>query len=207
MKQALVYAEKDFALLLPRIPVIMLGAAILSFGMYNIHEQVQMTEGGVFGLNLLLNHWLGLPISILAPVLDFICYFLAFAYLKKRFLLISALASIIFSLVYRFWETFPPLLPDLSAAPFFAAILGGIFVGIGVGLIISEGGSSGGDDVLALLLTKKSGCALAVAYLVSDIAVLVLSLTYIPVSNILYSFIAVVISSFLAGWFYKLRRK
>ena len=40
------------------------------------------------------------------------------------------------------------MLPDLSAYPLAAALLGGMFVGIGVGIIVRQGGSSGGDDAL-----------------------------------------------------------
>ena len=43
------------------------------------------------------------------------------------------------------------MLPDLSGHPLIAAILGGLFVGVGVGLIVRQGGSSGGDDALALV--------------------------------------------------------
>lgn len=44
--------------------IILLGSAILSFGLYNIHEQTQVTEGGVLGMTLLLQHWLGLSPAI-----------------------------------------------------------------------------------------------------------------------------------------------
>ena len=42
------------------------------------------------------------------------------------------------SLFYDFWEMFPPMLPDLSAYPLIAALAGGLFVGIGVGLIVRQ---------------------------------------------------------------------
>ena len=48
------------------------------------------------------------------------------------------------------WERVGPVLPDLSGQPLIAALLGGVFVGVGVGLVVRAGGASGGDDVLAL---------------------------------------------------------
>ena len=89
------------------------------------------------------------------------------------------------------------MLPDLSPYPLAAAVLGGIFVGIGVGLIVRQGGSSGGDDALALVISHKSRCRLSLAYLFTDLTVLGLSLSYIPVTRIVFSVITVTISSFL----------
>ena len=77
------------------------------------------------------------------------------------------------------------MLPDLSAHPLIAAVLGGIFVGVGVGLIVRQGGSSGGDDALALTISHVSHWKLSRSYLITDTVVLLLSLTYIPIMRIL----------------------
>ena len=50
-----------------RIAMILLGAAILSFGIHNIHQRTAITEGGIIGLVLLINHWLGVPASVASP--------------------------------------------------------------------------------------------------------------------------------------------
>ena len=51
-----------------RIAIIMLGTAILSFGIHNIHQRTAITEGGIIGLVLLINHWLGVPASVFSPL-------------------------------------------------------------------------------------------------------------------------------------------
>ena len=89
------------------------------------------------------------------------------------------------------------MLPDLSEYPLLAAVSGGIFVGVGVGMIIRQGGSSGGDDALALTISRITRWKLSRSYLFTDLTVLGLSLTYIPLSRIIYSVITVTISSFL----------
>ena len=45
---------------------ILAGTAISSFGMVNIHQRVQITEGGVLGMILLLNYWFHVPTSVLS---------------------------------------------------------------------------------------------------------------------------------------------
>ena len=176
---------------------IVAGAAICTFGIHNIHQQVGITEGGVIGGMLLLEHWLGISPAYITPVLDIACYLLALKYLGAGFIRTSILSTLSVSLFYKLWEQFPPMLTDLSGHPLVAAVLGALFVGIGVGIIVRQGGSSGGDDALALVISKVSKCRLSIAYLFTDLTVLVLSLSYIPVRRIVFSLVTVTISSFL----------
>ncbi|WP_294497663.1 YitT family protein [uncultured Gemmiger sp.] len=183
---------------------ILLGAAIATFGIHSIHQRTGITEGGVIGLMLLLQHWLGVSPSVLTSVLDASCYLLAFRYLGWQFIRTSVLSTLCVSGFYQVWEHLPYLLPDLSAYPLAAALLGALFVGVGVGLIVRQGGSSGGDDALALVISKVFGWRLSRAYMFTDFVVLGLSLTYLPVTRILFSLITVTVSSWLIdrvqGW-------
>ena len=70
-------------------------------------------------------------------------------------------------------------------------------LGTGVGFVIRGGGSCGGDDALALTIAHLTKWRIARAYLLTDITVLVLSLSYIPVSRIVFSLVTVTVSSFL----------
>lgn len=186
---------------------ILLGTAISSFGLYNIHKQANITEGGILGMILVINHWTGLSPSILSPILDIFAYTLAFRYLGKNFIKVSLFSTVSMAGFFRLWEQFPPILPDLSASPLIAAIIGGVLIGIGTGLVIGQGGSGSGDDALAMAISKSMSCRIAQAYLVSDIAVLLLSLTYIPLSHIIFSFITVFISSYLTEFVHNTSRK
>lgn len=173
------------------------GAAICSFGLYNIHQQSGITEGGILGLMLFFNHWFSISPTILTPILDFLCYAVAFKYLGAQFLKISAISTLSVAFFFDIWERFPPMLPNLSGYPLVAALLGGIFVGVGVGVIVRQGGSSGGDDALALTISHLAKCRIARAYLVTDFVVLGLSLSYIPLQRIAFSVVTVLLSSFI----------
>lgn len=192
------FLKKNKDILAPqKLLVILIGTAIASFGIHNIHQQTDITEGGVIGLILLLNHWLHISPAFITPVLDIICYILAFRYLGWNFIKTSMISTLSIAIFYKIWELFPPMLPNLTNRPFIAAVLGGAFVGIGVGLIVRQGGSSGGDDALALVISKVTRCRISRAYLLTDITVLALSLTYIPLTRIVFSLVTVTVSSFL----------
>ena len=178
---------------------IMLGAAILAFGIYNVHRQAGITEGGVLGMTLLLDRWFGISPAVGELVMDIICYAVGYKVLGGAFARYSLVATCSFALSYGVYEMFPPLLPDLSAHPRVAAVLGAVFVGVGVGLAVRVGGACGGDDALAMVLAKKLRWPISRCYLSTDLAVLLLSLSYIPLGRIAYSLITVTISSFLIG--------
>ena len=171
------------------------GTAILSFGLFNIHSQCNITEGGVLGMILLLEHWFEVSPSITGVILDFSCYFIGWKILGNNFLKNAIFSTCCFSLWYRLWEHTGYMITDMSAIPLAAAVVGAVFVGIGVGIVVKEGGASGGDDALALVISKMAKCRISRAYLLTDLTVLTLSLSYIPFSKIIYSFITVTLSS------------
>ena len=177
--------------------LLLLGVAILAFGLYNIHSRTAITEGGVLGMTLLIQHWFHITPGISGLILDITCYFFGFRLLGKGILKNALVASVGFSAFYNTFELFGYVLLDLSPYPMMACLLGGLFVGVGVGLVVREGGASGGDDALALIIAKVSGCRIAKAYLITDLTVLLLSLSYIPWQRIAYSLVTVTLSSFL----------
>ena len=183
-----------------KVVLIVIGSMICSFGIHNIHQRTNITEGGIFGLMLLLEHWFNISPAYITPVLDFTCYLIAFRFLGSRFIKTSIFSTLCISAFYKLWEAFPPMLPDLSDHPLIAAILGGIFVGVGVGLVVRQGGSAGGDDALALTISHVSKWHLSSSYLFTDITVLLMSLSYIPLMRIVFSLITVTISSNIIDW-------
>ena len=89
----------------------LLGAAILTFGLHNIHSRTSITEGGVLGLLLFANHWTGLPASVVSPVLDLLCYLLALRYLGAGFIRTSLVSTAAVAVCFKVWEGLPFLLP------------------------------------------------------------------------------------------------
>jgi uncharacterized membrane-anchored protein YitT (DUF2179 family) len=91
--------------------------------------------------------------------------------------------------------------------PLLAALIGAVFVGVGVGLAVRAGGAPTGDDALAMSLSKIFKIKIEWVYLTTDLLVLALSLTYIPLRNIIYSLLTVVISGRLVGLIQRIKLK
>lgn len=188
-----------------RCMIVVLGGAFLAFGMYNVHAQSGVTEGGVLGLTLLLEHWFSISPAISGGILNLLCYLLGWKLLGGAFIGYSLLSTLGFSLTYRICELFPPLIPAIGNHPLAAAILGAVFVGVGAGVCVRMGGATGGDDALAMSLTKLTGIPIQWLYLASDLIVLLLSLSYIPFRRIAYSLLTVILSGQIIGLIQRLR--
>ena len=179
------------------------GSLILSFGMYNIHSVSGITEGGTLGLTLLLEHSLGISPSVSEFVLNLICFLIGIKALGKAFIIYSLISTAFFSGFYALFECFPRVYPEIADLPLLAAVLGAVFVGVGVGLCVKAGGAVSGDDALAMSAEKLIGIKIQYAYLITDISVLLLSLTYIPLNKIVYSLLSVVLSGQIIGFINK----
>ncbi len=179
---------------------ILLGSAILAFGLYNVHSISGVTEGGVLGLTLLLEHWLDISPSVSGLVLNGACYLLGFRLMGGEFIIYSVIAGGGFSAFYAIFERFSPIWPQIAESPLLAAVAGALFVGVGVGLCIRANAAPTGDDSLALSLSQLLNLGIQWVYLLGDLVVLALSLTYIPFGKIVYSLLTVILSGQLIGF-------
>ena len=179
-------------------------STFLAFGLYHVHSLAGVTEGGVVGLNLLLEHWFHISPSITNFVANAICYLLGWKLLGRKFIIYSAVATVSFSVAYAVIEQFPPLWPQLAHIPLLAALIGAVFVGVGCGLCVKVGGAVSGDDALAMCISHVFHIKVETAYLITDLTVLALSLTYIPISKIWYSLLTVLLSGQIIGLIQKL---
>ena len=190
-----------------RCAAALLSSGFQAFGMYNIHALAGVTEGGVLGLTLLLDRWFGISPALSGFLLNAACYFLGWRTLGKEFLGYSAIAALGFSLGYGICEQFPPLFPQIAGYPLLAAVIGALFIGIGAGLCVRAGGATSGDDALAMSLSHITKVPIQWIYLISDMTVLLLSLSYIPPAKIAWSLLTVVLSGQIIGWVQKIHRK
>lgn len=177
-----------------------LGSAILAFGLYQIHSFSGVTEGGVLGMTLLLHHWPGISPAVSGLVMNLACYIMGWRLLGREFILYSVISGGSFSAFYALFEQFPPLWPKLAQYPLLAAVFGALFVGVGVGLAVRAGGAPGGDDALAMSVSHVTHWNIQWVYLMSDLIVLGLSISYIPLRRLGYSLLTVILSGQLIGW-------
>ena len=173
-----------------KIMLILLGAMILSFGIFNLNYQNNITEGGVLGVLLLLKNVFNVDLSMANILIDLSLFAVGYKFFGKKFLMYSLVATISFSVFYSIFEGIGPIIPVLESK-LLGTILSGLFVGVGVGIIVREGAAAGGDDALALVISKITSLKIGKIYMISDVVILILSLSYLSGYDIFWSLIAV----------------
>ena len=187
-----------------RVFLALLGAFIQAVGLCNIHAFANVTEGGVLGATLLLEHWLLISPALSALVLNILCYLFGWKTLGKEFLIYSAICSGAYSLFYALLAPYAPLWPGLVASPLWSALVGALFIGIGAGLGVRAGGATCGDDALAMAISRLTKIDIQWIYLISDGLVILLSASYIPLEKLGWSLLTVVLSGQIIGWMQKI---
>lgn len=190
-----------------RVALLLLGALIQAIGLCNIHAFADVTEGGVLGATLLIEHWFLISPALSAFVLNAACYLFGWRTLGKEFLVYSAIAGVAYSIFYALLEPFAPLWPAIAESPLWAAIVGAMFIGVGAGLGVRAGGAPSGDDALAMALSRLTKIDIQWIYLLTDGLVLGLSVTYIPLQKLGWSLLTVVLSGQIIGWIQKIPGK
>ena len=109
--------------------------------------------GGSTGIALTISHYLPFSLSASVFVINIILFLLGFLFFGKKFALSTLANSLLYPLMLAVLERMP-MTPSLTANVMLAAIFGGVLLGCGDGLILRTGGSSGGTDILALILNK-----------------------------------------------------
>lgn len=169
------------------------GAIISSLGYVLFILPMNMVEGGVTGIGIILKKITGLPIvGISSLMLTSVIFIIAFKILGRGFGAKSIYAAIISNLLIDvfMWLKLPQITDDILLAAFY----GGAIVGCGLGLIYYSGASTGGADATAQILWKLHNTPIGRTLITIDIFVLSLAtLIFIPLEQIMYSLIFIFI--------------
>jgi uncharacterized membrane-anchored protein YitT (DUF2179 family) len=139
-------ARESFNILLIALGILSAGMGLKGFLMSS-----RFIDGGVTGVSMLLSDVLGLPLSVLIPVINLPFIALGYRQIGGRFALKSALAIAGLSACLALMK-FPDVTPD----KLLTAVFGGFFIGAGIGLAIRGGAVLDGTEIAALLVSKSS---------------------------------------------------
>lgn len=132
---------------------IVLGNAILAFSVAAFVVPHSIIMGGVTGIGILLNHMLGIDIALGVLILNMMALLLGYLVLGKQFFVATVASSFLYPVLLSMIEKIPgiaALTDDILLASLFA---GGL-IGISLGLVLRVGASTGGIDVVNLVLSK-----------------------------------------------------
>ncbi|MBK8903265.1 MAG: YitT family protein [Anaerolineaceae bacterium] len=152
--------------------LMVVGACMAAFGYAMFQVPFNIAAGGVSGISIIVNHYVGWPVGLLFWLLNLPLLVLGFFYLGRwSFLLRTLVAATIFSIATdAFVAYMPHLLTQypLTNDLLLTTIYGGIVGGIGGGLIYRAGGTMGGTGIIGRIIQKKTGQPLSQVYFYTD---------------------------------------
>ena len=178
---------------------IFLGASIYSFGLVTFNMPNNLAEGGVTGITLIIYKLFSINPAYSTLLLNIPLILIGLKIFGMRALMYTLVGTFSLSFNILFWQQMNITI-SVEHDLLIAALLAGLFGGIGSGLIYKVGGTTGGTDIVARIIEKNFGLTIGRSLLILDIMVLLLSLTYLSLKEMMYTLIAVFVFSIVVDF-------
>jgi uncharacterized membrane-anchored protein YitT (DUF2179 family) len=174
-----------------RTIAITIGAILMATGLEIFLVPNHVIDGGITGISIMLAHLTGWKLGIFLFILNLPFVYLGYKQMGKTFAISTVYGIIVLSIFVSFFHPIPAFTEDILLA----TVFGGMILGIGVGVVIRNGGALDGTEILALVITKK--LPFSVGQIIMFINVFILGAAGFVFSwdRAMYSLLAYVIAS------------
>lgn len=175
---------------------IILGGAMTAaaFGLFVLPQE--FVAGGVTGLSVILNSVIRLPLSWIVLSINILLFALGWIFAGKEFIFKTLIMTFLFPLLLEFFSQIH-LFQELAKDPFLSSLIAGCLLGIGSGMILRANGSSGGFDILGVVLNKKFGVPISVVMYVCDCTVILFQAVSKPILQTVYGIVVILCCSIM----------
>lgn len=176
--------------------IIIIGNLILAFGLCAFVTPVGLISGGASGIGIAVKSITGINISYTVYVINFIMFVIGFIFLGKKFAFGTLLSTFLYPTFIALFERIPQL-ANITNDILLSALYGGLCIGLGLGLVLRVGASTGGMDIPPLLVNKKTGISVAWLINIFDCGILLLQVIFCPITieAVLYGITVVIITT------------
>lgn len=173
---------------LKNIVFIIIGNFLLACSVQWFIVPYDIPVGGVTGLGLILSHLNKINVETIILIINLLCLPLAYFYSGKELMCGSILSSFIYPICLGVVK----ILPDLSIMSdslLISAFLSGIISGVGIGFVLKEGASTGGLDIVTIIISKKLHINLSLVMWSIDTMIMIGQSMFVECSRIVYGII------------------
>jgi uncharacterized membrane-anchored protein YitT (DUF2179 family) len=174
-----------------RYAYIIVGCALgaLSYPLFLTPNNI--APGGVTGIATIINYLFGLPTGMVSLVLNIPLFLIGWRQMGKLFLIRTSIATVLFSVLIDLIKV-----DVFTRDSLMASVFGGVLLGIGLGLILRGGATTGGTDLLARLVHQKIPVITVGAFLFAfDVAVIIMAGFTMSAEHAMHAMICVYITS------------
>lgn len=179
-----------------------LGTFLTAIGSYFFKFPNNFSTGGVTGLSVVLTHYFpNLSNGTVVSVINIALMVVGLVLLGKEFGFKTFYVTIAFSAMLKLFETVTPLTQPLTDQPFMELLFGVFLPAWGSAMLFNIGSSTGGTDIIAMVVKKYFKCHIGKALLVVDFFITVMTFVAFGPTTGLFSILGLVMRSFAVDFF------
>lgn len=173
---------------------VLAGNLILAFTVSAFMVPHGIIMGGATGIGLTISHYFPIDLSLIIFIVNAILFVLGAVVLGKKFALTTIISTFIYPTFLSVVRQIPGV-ADMTDNIMLATVYGGALLGLGIGLIVRVGASTGGTDILALVFNKWFHIPVAALLYVVDFTVLGMQVFFSNSEQILYGILALILTT------------
>lgn len=171
---------------------IVFGSALFALGLDCFEVPNGLAAGGITGISTITHALFGFPVGVQVIMANLLLFGLI-ARSGNRGYLIRTIAGVVISGLFT--DAFAAYVPHPAGDDLLlAALWGGVLCGAGIGFIFRVGGTTGGADVTAKYLARRTGLSLGTVSIIQDAIVVAMSIPVFSLKNALYAVVALIVS-------------
>ena len=178
------------------IAMLIAGNALLAFTVAAFIVPFDFITGGTTGISIFLSHLFPMDTALLVLLLNIILLLLGLIFIGKRLFFSTIASSVLYPVLLALFQRIPGI-ESLTDNVLLAALFGGSLMGVALGLVMRVGASTGGMDIVVLIMNKYLHCSVSVGVWITDAAVILLQALFSPAESTLYAIIILVTESVL----------
>ena len=191
MKSKIFYEIKSYI-------VITIGLVIFVFGWTAFIIPCEIAGGGISGLSSVIYYATGFPVSYSYALINLVLLAIGFAVLGKGFGVKTLYGIAVSSVLFQFLPEIVNWATDIQS-DLMNAVIGATLSGFGIGFVIQQGGSAGGTDIIAIIISKFRNISMGRVFLYCDL-IIIGSVYFLPgktLENVMYGFVEIAVFAYV----------
>lgn len=173
---------------------VLIGNIVLAFTVAAFMVPHGIIMGGATGIGLTISHYLPVQLSLIILIVNACLFLLGAVTLGKKFVITTIASTFLYPACLSVMQAIPGI-TELTDNIMLATLYGGALLGLGVGMIVRVGSSTGGTDILALVFNKWFHVSVALLMYIVDFTVLGAQMLFSDTEQIMYGILALVIET------------
>ncbi|MCI5867976.1 MAG: YitT family protein [Dorea sp.] len=173
---------------------VLAGNVILAFTVAAFVVPHGIIMGGATGIGLTITHYFPMNLSAVIFVVNILLFILGALTLGKKFAFTTIISTFVYPMFLSVIQAIPGI-DQLTDNVLLASLYGGALLGLGIGMVVRVGASTGGTDILALVFNKWFHAPVAVLMYIVDFTVLVFQIFFSDSEQILYGILCLILST------------